>query len=312
MLERRFAYAAPVESHFVHYFHRLTRLWPPSSPAARERYLQAVMLFLEAWVPVNNRVRDADTAKAYSLLAVRGELHDIAESATSMGELVDGLFSAFARLQGAESWVEQSVYAHPGKLAHLEDYPRSSRVIHLVRDGRDTCLSWCRTWFAPASLVQAAWYWRSHVRAARRWGKGHPDRYLEIRYEDLIGDEDRTMARIADFVGSAPGSGRFSGLAEVLAAGGTHDLIRGGALSSNKEKWRSQMGEKDIARFEKVAARELTAFGYPLSGGGQHGRVNSAGLALRLLADGCRPQSLRRRSKFLLAAWCWARARLAV
>ena len=75
-----------------------------------------------------------------------------------------------------------------------------AHYIHIVRDPRDTALSWRRTWFAPSqdfhALGQA---WRYHVEAGRRAGAALA-RYVETRYEDLVRQPADELRRLCDFL----------------------------------------------------------------------------------------------------------------
>ncbi len=78
-----------------------------------------------------------------------------------------------------------------------------AHFIHVIRDPRDTVLSWSRTWFAPTrDLVQLARGWADQVALARRTGAALPH-YLETRYEDLVGDPARELPRLCAFLGLA-------------------------------------------------------------------------------------------------------------
>src|SRR3712207_7075395 len=70
---------------------------------------------------------------------------------------------------------------HIGLLAEL--YPQA-RFIHIVRDARDCCLSAHNAW--RKNMVRWAQRWAEGVTKARADGRRIPDRYLEIRYEDLL------------------------------------------------------------------------------------------------------------------------------
>lgn len=67
----------------------------------------------------------------------------------------------------------------------------SARVLHIIRDGRDVTASMVaagRSWggaWAPEDLMWAAEAWQRYVRTAREAGR-RTDRYLEVRYEDLL------------------------------------------------------------------------------------------------------------------------------
>src|SRR5262249_13767425 len=88
-----------------------------------------------------------------------------------------------------------------------------SRFVHLIRDGRDVCLSamhWRRasrlaelftTWTEDPAGTSALW-WEWHVRKAREDGRplgGHL--YYEIRYEALVAQPEAELQRLCAFLG---------------------------------------------------------------------------------------------------------------
>lgn len=73
------------------------------------------------------------------------------------------------------------------------------RVVHMVRDGRDVVRSFLER-ATPLTLEFAADYWLTAVLTARRFGARHAEQYLEIRYEDLVGDPRSAIERIAAFL----------------------------------------------------------------------------------------------------------------
>jgi hypothetical protein len=313
LLERRFDFAAPVESHFVRYFDALVRRLEPLSERELARLGSAVMCFLHRWVPVNNRVRSADRSLAYSLAALEAELPQILSNSRDFSGLVGNLFSGFAARERRIGWVEQSVYADPRDMNYLVHYPAGTKFIHLVRDGRDVWASWNQTWFRPASLTQTATWWRGHVIRARAWGLEHPRDYLELRYEDLLGDTEdvlQEMARFLDVALRSAAESRDSGLSDVLAVGGTHDRIGATPSLRSVGRWRNDMSAQELQRFERIAGDQLEAFGYqgrsgPADSTGRHSRLASS---LENLRSGLSSNNIRRRLKRLLPYYCWLRA----
>ncbi|MBS0321386.1 MAG: sulfotransferase [Proteobacteria bacterium] len=86
-------------------------------------------------------------------------------------------------------------------MAQIANVLPEAHFIHVIRDPRDTVLSWSRTWFAPTrDLVQLARGWAEQVALARRTGAALPH-YRETRYEDLVGDPARELARLCEWLG---------------------------------------------------------------------------------------------------------------
>jgi hypothetical protein len=83
---------------------------------------------------------------------------------------------------------------HPGSSLHVEHINRlipNAKFINVIRDGRDVAVSlraasqgWGRPW-APAVVESSALLWRSSVMGARH-AQQYGNRYLEVRYEDLL------------------------------------------------------------------------------------------------------------------------------
>ena len=106
-------------------------------------------------------------------------------------------------------------------------YPRA-RFVHLVRDPRDCVLSTQDAW--GNTPLRTAQEWADRVRAlprGRRWRSAR-DRYLELRYEDLVGDVRGHLAAVFDFLGvpTPPDAGQFLRVPENL--GSARGADRGG------------------------------------------------------------------------------------
>jgi hypothetical protein len=116
--------------------------------------------------------------------------------------LVRALLDPLARREGAESWVEwstRSVAAAP-TLARL--FP-DSRLIHVVRDGRDVACSLVNLPWGPDSVVGAVGGWARQVRAADVGAREVDDgRVLVVNIADLaIDDRERSYERLLEFLG---------------------------------------------------------------------------------------------------------------
>jgi hypothetical protein len=136
-------------------------------------------------------------------------------------------------------------------------YP-DARIVHIIRDGRDVARSLVTHSWGPGSVADAAREWRTAIEAARAGAHGS-DRYLEIRYEDLL-------------AAPAAGIGELYRWLELPV----DDAILEGALAEAKVsrnldpmhtppgagKWRRGFTPKDLGAFEDAAGELLYDLGY--------------------------------------------------
>lgn len=130
------------------------------------------------------------------------------------------------------------------------------RLIHVVRDGRDCAMSQKRVTWGHQNAYSAAIHWRAYLDTLRHDAKALGDRYLELRYEDLLLDPKSTMTALECFItGSAEGSITRRFLED-----------RGSLKPEKVGQWRQTMPARDQAIFESVAGDLLQIYGYPLTG----------------------------------------------
>jgi len=198
-------------------------------------------------------------------------------SGRPMSDLVTRLFDDYAERHNKPLSGDKS----PGyvRYLHLLDqlWPRA-KFVHIVRDGRDVFLSvadWGKgaaafaTYGAEPALTAARW-WEWYVRLGREAGADlGPERYHEIKYEDLVAHPERETAKLCDFL-ALPFDERMLRFHE----GRTVDNPRFDAkkawrpVTRGLRSWRENMSPADVARFEAVAGDLLLETGYPLSGEG--------------------------------------------
>lgn len=166
----------------------------------------------------------------------------------------------------------------PGYVRHMsllhELFPQA-KFIHLIRDGRDVCLSllaWERL-HKSAGRIQSfdqdpvgstALYWEWLVRLGRESGARLPaGHYFEVKYECLVADPGAEARALCGFLGLPYAAAmleyhvgrekRAAGLSAKKAwlppTGGLRD-------------WRNQMPPVNILRFEAVAGALIDELGY--------------------------------------------------
>lgn len=131
------------------------------------------------------------------------------------------------------------------------------RVVHVIRDGRDCALSHKHMTWGHQNTYAAAVHWRDYLRKARGTAQNMGDRYLEVRYEDLLAEPEPTMMAMEKFLTGASGPVTERFMAD--SRGLKHEKIA---------QWRRLMPMRDQAIFEGVAGEALRESGYPLTGAG--------------------------------------------
>jgi hypothetical protein len=163
-----------------------------------------------------------------------------------------------------------------------------AHFVHLVRDGRDVALSRIRRALdEPPPAGRIAKNWKRRIRAARKQARGL-DHYMELRYEDLVGDTEPALRRVCDFVeldydaamldyhrragerlreiaGDLPAQGgkMLRPGSERLAA---HALAAEPPRPERVGAWREEMRPDDVAAFEDAAGDLLAELGYDRAG----------------------------------------------
>jgi hypothetical protein len=174
------------------------------------------------------------------------------------------------RQTGAKRWgikVQRQIH-------RVDDFARlfpRAHFLHVVRDGRDVAASNItggQEW-AYKTVEEAAAGWLGVVE--RPHSVAPPDRYLEMRYEDLVGDPAKTLRRVVEFLGIGWDDAllRHAELPHTLFDNPyNHPSAANAAQALYNAKvgrHRTELTADQIARFEALAGHELTRLGYPLT-----------------------------------------------
>jgi hypothetical protein len=169
----------------------------------------------------------------------------------------------------------------PAYVRHLPELHESwpeARFVHIVRDGRDVCLSvlgWKKagkiagryaTWEEDPVSTLALW-WERKVRAGHEAGAAlGPVLYHGMRYEDLIEDPEAECRALCEFLDLPydPAMVRFSeGKTRTDLPDARRTPKRAWLpVTSGLRDWRTEMKAGDVERFEAVAGYLLDDFGY--------------------------------------------------
>jgi hypothetical protein len=173
----------------------------------------------------------------------------------------DALFMHMAERAGKHRWVEKSP-VNTEHIAMLARIFKQAQFIHIIRDGRDAAQSFHRRWgFDPAHTI---WRWKKTVALGREQGRAlGPERYMELRYEDLTQDPLRYMREVCNFVAvpfdEAVLSSSMRHMSAVDRAGNKGQIV------ANSQKWRTYFSADQVRQFEALAGSQLVASGYEVT-----------------------------------------------
>jgi hypothetical protein len=254
MLDAHPQLAIPFESYFI------TGLYP-----FRRRYLLADGRF-----DLPRFARDLSRLKKFRDWDLSPEALRRAFGEPAHGGFPDAirlLYRTYADAQGKPRYGDKSPgYVTRMKLL-LSLFPEA-RFVHIVRDPRAVALSLVempREW-GTRTVPEGAARWRHRVGRGHREGMNlGPQRYVEVRYEDLVADPERTLRAVLAFL-LLPwddavlqyGEGALSRVPERQ-----RDIHRNVARAPAAVRdWRGQITSDDLAAVEIIAGDVMEQLGY--------------------------------------------------
>lgn len=178
-----------------------------------------------------------------------------------------------ARALGPEHrYLVEKSGSHAQVMSLIGEVFPTARFVHVLRDGRDVCVSvrasaltwapgWGRTW--ARNMYSAAREWATIVSSARDHAADLGERFLEIRYEDIKRNPFEAYRRLFDFCGIPHD--------EVLLR---HVFERTDFESNYRPRedafhrrgqvgdWKTHFNLLDAWAFKRAAGRELIEHGY--------------------------------------------------
>lgn len=171
------------------------------------------------------------------------------------------LYEAIRAEWGKQVTVDSSKNVHKA-LAVYEARPADTRIILLTRDGRGVYWSSRRSGFGPSESVSA---WLTYYRRAMPLLRSNVarDRWVTLRYEDLVTDAPATMRKLAALLGLSyePTMAALGGKIRHLVHGNETRMAQERPLVLD-ERWKREMGHEDLAFFNANAAQLNTQLGY--------------------------------------------------
>lgn len=254
MLNRHSRLAIPFESHFLR---QIFAEMPSDRPLeAHEADRMADLVIGEK----NFRTWHLDATR------VRQELVRLAPSPLAV--LVDALFHMEIAESEKPRWGDKTPLYYVCWQQLMGLFP-GSKLVHIIRDGRDVSLSLKKVgWHGPTGYHRAC-YWQQRVEmahaAARELGS---ERNLIIRYEDLVLETRATLGTVCDFLGETYEPKMlyfFEDASEHISDidGNVHGKLERAPRPKDVGRWRREMSLGCQIQFEAVAGNRLRAMFYP-------------------------------------------------
>ena len=198
------------------------------------------------------------------------------DTCDSQAEFIDQFFAAYCAKCNKQRWAEKT----PNNVLHMDyifkHFPEA-RFTHMIRDGRDTVCS-LRT--HPSRKVidgkvielntrnpieDCIARWVTTVNAGLRY-RGDP-RYYELRYEDLIRDDETTLKGLFAFVGepwepSILDYHRNRDGSRDATKNALHPGIHKPITKTSEGRWRKDLSKEEMDVFKKSAGELLIKLGY--------------------------------------------------
>jgi hypothetical protein len=195
---------------------------------------------------------------------VRQRLPASATAADGIG----AIYESYALARGKARYGDKTP-SYMQELDVLERVFPEAQYVHLVRDGRDAALSFIemrrrpRFNFArPRGLATFASQWQLEVEGARELGRRIPERYHEVRYEDLVREPQAELERVSDFLGLEFEPAMLSYHEGVDASTLPDHPLLAEPPTAGTRRWQEQMSAADVQVFEAIAGDTLSELGY--------------------------------------------------
>lgn len=149
-------------------------------------------------------------------------------------------------------------YKYPGDIINIpllaEIFP-SARFVHILRDGRDVAISLLTQKWGPTNLYSGSRYWAQRTTRGHEAGLSLLDRYIEIRFEDLILETEETVTILGEFLNRGHNLEQVDRLTEQ---------INKTKNTSSVYNWKTKLTDNQIYMCESAAGPVLQECGYHL------------------------------------------------
>ncbi|CAN5349218.1 hypothetical protein BH18GEM1_BH18GEM1_06940 [soil metagenome] len=297
-------YSSRGETKFFEYFSMIAQRFPDVGPETRLDFVVFCLNlirrgFTVAWKAAGQEVLPG----SYEELAKTSRhLESGLPSESDHVEIFARTFRYLAAREGATRWLEKT----PTHVFHVERIASSlpdAFFVEVVRDARDVLASkktrrqtvWTERYTPeqqPLKHLEKAYdpiwdclSWQSAIRAGRSGSAIAPDRFLTLRYEDLVREPETAVRRIC---GALQMDFEASMLVEVPwsnPADWRRRDQRAGIRADSIGRWSQNLTHGELAMCQFLVGRDLRRLGYDLQPAGALSGFTSVFLLVKAVID---------------------------
>jgi hypothetical protein len=175
------------------------------------------------------------------------------------------------RKQRVHRWADTTP-EHILFLPRIKETIPDALIVHIIRDGRDVALSTAKQgyihrlpWDRYPEVMTCGVYWEWMVRKGREDGRKLGNDYMEVHFEDLIGNPQQTLSRIGEFIEHDMDYDRIraAGIGSVSTPNSSFQNSSEGEFNP-MGRWKSAYKPEDLEVFEGLVGNTLQELGYEL------------------------------------------------
>jgi hypothetical protein len=193
------------------------------------------------------------------------ESSDLAGCKTAK-ELIDRIHTLYLKQQGKSIWGQKTPrFVRFGD--YLKDYYPQARFIHIIRDPRAVANSLINSDLHRSNAYYAAIRWRRDVQAGLDLHTKYPDDVLEVFYEDLVRQPEKTLRLICAFLNVEFSPAMLAYHREGLKDYSpffdqAHARLNEPPRADRAEAWRNTLAARDIELVEAICWGLMEQAGY--------------------------------------------------
>jgi len=182
--------------------------------------------------------------------------------------IIDGVMYSLAQKEGKSRWGDKSPW-HVFYWKEIYKAFPNAKIIHIVRDGRDSSASWQKARFGPKHFLVLAERWRDYLLTVDECRAViAPENFLDIQYEEILKDPELTIKKICSFLGEeySPEMLEFHKNKTPYPTDKTNlaNLTKP-LMQDNAQKWKKNLTKDEIRIFEAIAKKQLEQYNYEVS-----------------------------------------------